>query len=70
MPEEVECAACGARRFRRRSRGIYVEAAGVQYVCFTCRKLPFNDVMDALAHGTVYVRGTHYKNITEMERAK
>lgn len=48
---------------------MYVEAVCVQYVCFSCRKFPFDEVMDALAHGTVYVRGTHYKNVTEMERA-
>jgi len=67
--EEVECAVCGTPRSRKRSRGIYVGHRGVQYVCFSCRKLPFDEVMDALAHGPVYVRGTHYKNVTEMEKA-
>ena len=67
--DEVECACCRAMRSRRRSRGIYVEAAGVQYVCFTCRKLPFDEVMDALANGPVYVRGTHYKTVDEVEKA-
>ena len=67
--DKVECSVCGKTCSRKRSRAIYVEAAGVQYVCFTCRKLSFDKVMDALAHGTVYVRGTAYKNIDEMEKA-
>ena len=68
--EEVECAVCGAQRSRKRSRGIYVEAAGVQYVCFTCRRRSFDEVMDGLLKGAVYVRGTAYRNRTEMERAR
>lgn len=67
--DEVECSVCGESRSRRRCRGVYVEAAGVQYVCVPCRKLPFDEVMDALSHGPVYVRGTPYKSIEEMEKA-
>ena len=48
---------------------MYVEAAGVQYVCFSCRKLPFDEVMDGLSKGKVYVRGTIYRTIAEMEKA-
>ncbi|GAG87210.1 unnamed protein product [marine sediment metagenome] len=43
---------------------------GVQYVCFSCRKLPFDEVMDALSFGKVYVRGTAYRNIDEVEKAR
>ena len=53
--DKVECSVCGKPRSRKRSRGIYVEVAGVQYVCFSCRKLPFDEVMDALRIGAVYV---------------
>jgi hypothetical protein len=67
--DEVECGCCRAMRSRRRCRSIYVEMAGVQYVCFTCRRRPFEEVMDALANGPVYVRGTPYKSIEEMEKA-
>jgi hypothetical protein len=67
--DRVECAVCGKLRSRRRCRGVYVEAMGVQYVCFSCRRLPFNEVMDALINGAVYVRGTIFRNITEKERA-
>lgn len=67
--DKVECSVCGKPRFRRRCRGVYVGERGVQYVCFSCRKLPFDEVMDGLLKGTVYVRGTAYRNITEMERA-
>ena len=48
---------------------MYVEAAGVQYVCFSCRKLPFDKVMDGLSKGKVYVRGIAYRNIDEMKKA-
>ena len=67
--DKVECSVCRKPRSRKKSRGIHVEAAGVQYVCFSCRKLPFDEVMDALSFGTVYVRGTAYRNKTEMEKA-
>ena len=67
--DEVECSVCRKACSRKRSRGVYVWERGVQYVCYTCRKLPFDEVMDALSFGTVYVRGTHYKNIVEMEKA-
>ena len=68
--DKVECAACGRLSNRRRCRAQYVEAFGVQYVCFTCRKQrTYDEVMDALLHGPVYVRGTRFKNITEKEKA-
>ena len=67
---EVECGACGKSCSTTRSRGVYVEKMGVQYVCSPCRKRPFDEVMDALRNGTVYVRGTPYKNHTELEKAK
>jgi len=67
--DKVECSVCGKPSSRKRCRGVYVGERGVQYVCFSCRKLPFDEVMDALSFGTVYVRGTHYKNIVEMEKA-
>jgi len=68
--DDVECSVCRKARSRRRSRGVYVGERGVQYVCFSCRKLPFDEVMDALSFGTVYIRGTHYKNIMEMEKGE
>ena len=67
--DKVECSVCGKHRSRRRCRGVYVGERGVQYVCFSCRKLPFDKVMDALSFGKVYVRGTAYRNIDEMEKA-
>jgi len=67
--DEVECRVCRKLRSRRRCRGVYVWAAGVQYVCLTCKKLPWDEVQDALSFGPVYVRGTHYKTIDEMEKA-
>jgi len=67
--DRVECSVCGKLRSKKRCRGVYVEAMGVQYVCFSCRKLPFNEVMDALAFGKVYVRGTVYGDVTEMQKA-
>lgn len=67
--DQVECSVCGEMRSRRRCRGVYVGNMGVQYVCSSCRKLPFNDVMDALAKGKVYLRGTIYRSLTEMEKA-
>lgn len=70
-PSKVECAG-GCKRMISpiRCRGVYVEKYGVQYVCETCRKLPFDVVMDALRIGAVYVRGTHYKTFTELEKAR
>jgi len=47
--DEVECSVCRKACSRRRSRGVYVGERGVQYVCFSCRKLPFEEVMDARA---------------------
>ena len=67
--DKVECSVCGKPRSRKRCRGVYVEAAGVQYVCFSCRKLPFDKVMDGLSKGKVYVRGIAYRNIDEMKKA-
>ncbi len=67
--DKVECSVCEKMRSRRRSRGVYVGNMGVQYVCFSCRKLPFNDVMDAIIDGKVYLRGTIYRSLAEMERA-
>ncbi len=70
MAELVKCASCGDETTRKSARGIYVESFGVQYVCKHCRTSPFDEVMDGLRTGTVYVRGTAYENITELERAK
>jgi hypothetical protein len=66
--EEVECSVCRKDYSRKSCRGIHVRERGVQYVCSSCRKLPFDEVMDTLSFGTVYIRGTHYKNILEMEK--
>jgi len=52
----VECGVCGKEVLQEECRGIYVEARGVHYVCSTCRMLPFDRVMDALASGKVYKR--------------
>ena len=67
--DEVECSVCGKPSSRKRCRGVYLGHMGVQYVCYTCRKLPFDKVMDGLSKGKVYVRGTAYRNIEEMEKA-
>ena len=67
--DRVECSVCGKMRSRRRCRSVYVGNMGVQYVCFGCRKLPFNDVFDALDNGKVYLRGTIYTSLAEMEKA-
>lgn len=67
--DKVECSVCGKMRSRKRCRSVYVGNMGVQYVCFGCRKLPFNDVFDALNNGKVYLRGTIYTSLAEMEKA-
>lgn len=36
---------------------------------FFLQEAPFDKVMDALSFGKVYVRGTAYRNIDEMEKA-
>ena len=67
--DKVECSVCEKMRSRRRCRGVYVGNMGVQYVCFSCGKRPWNEVQDALIDGKVYLRGTIYRSLEEMEKA-
>jgi len=67
--DQVECSVCGKMRSKRRSRAVYVGNMGVQYVCFSCGKGVWNEVQDALRDGKVYLRGTIYRSLAEMERA-
>lgn len=68
--DKVECSACGKMRSRRRCRAVYVGNMAVQYVCFSCGgKRPWNEVQDTLRDGKVYLRGTIYRSLAEMERA-
>lgn len=70
MPDnQVECSVCGKMRSKRRCRGEYVGNMGVQYVCFSCGKRSWNEIQDALIDGKVYLRGTIYTSLDEMEKA-
>lgn len=74
MPETVECACCKEEidysDSQKRPYGLYVGNYGTQYICSKCEKLPFIEVMHALDHGKVYVRGTAVEDVIGRKAAK